>query len=420
MRWLLFLLISIFLTINVYADEVIHLTLKDVLTRISNDNPQVLMAKQRVRASIEQVAHARSALLPDITGVVSGARQTRDLRASGIALPGSPQIRPFNTMDARIQLTIDLFNPQTVKRLETAHKQKDLSKAQLDQLTEDLLALAAHVYLTARRSQQTVRSVTISYVHITDEFRKSKEALSQGLIDREEFLTVKANKEQVAYQLVRAKQQALETRLDLLAMLSINENVKIYFDDELLITVPTVTQKSTQLRLAEVDLSLAQAKKAHARTGYFPSIQGMGDLGYAGEDFNHSSRVYTVGIQARFPLFEGGQTRADINEAKAFEEERLINLNDIKLREALAEVKYRRNIEAMKALVRFKKSERKAAEQVFASIQQRYREGIVDRVALKSSEAAFAHVVDEYQEALSLYQLAHIQLAHQLGLMRQL
>jgi len=87
--------------------------------------------------------------LPHIEGVVSGGRQTSDLRAGGIQVPGfGPHTGPYTLFDARPRVTIALFDPSAMMRFQAAKKGESLSKAELEKTHEDVLALVATFLLT--------------------------------------------------------------------------------------------------------------------------------------------------------------------------------------------------------------------------------------------------------------------------------
>ncbi len=66
----------------------VRLTLKDALQSVDTVNFQVMMANARLEQAIARISQAQSDLLPHLEGDVSGGRQTADLRAEGIQIPG--------------------------------------------------------------------------------------------------------------------------------------------------------------------------------------------------------------------------------------------------------------------------------------------------------------------------------------------
>ena len=111
----------------------VRLSLKDALKNADTINLQVLMANARLDQAIARISQAQAALLPQLEGVISGARQTSDLRAEGlqIPIPGfATHVGPYNTFDARPRLTIALFDPSAFERFQAAKKGENLSRAE--------------------------------------------------------------------------------------------------------------------------------------------------------------------------------------------------------------------------------------------------------------------------------------------------
>ena len=133
------------------------LTLGDALQKANTLNLQVMMANARLSQAIARISEMQSDLLPHIDGVVSGARQTNDLRAEGIGFPGiGPHFGPYNTFNARPRVTVALFDPSAFERFQAAKKGENLSEAQLEKTREDILALVATLYIDAQRKEQSV------------------------------------------------------------------------------------------------------------------------------------------------------------------------------------------------------------------------------------------------------------------------
>ena len=104
--------------------------------------------------AIARISEAQSDLLPHLDGVVSGGRQTADLRSEGISFPGfGPHVGPYNNFDARARVTIALFDPSAFERFQAAKKGENLSQAELEKTREDILALVATLFIDAQRKQ---------------------------------------------------------------------------------------------------------------------------------------------------------------------------------------------------------------------------------------------------------------------------
>lgn len=60
--------------------SVIRLGLKDVFKIVQESQTDIMMANERIQQALARVGQANAGLRPQLHGVISGSRQTRDLR----------------------------------------------------------------------------------------------------------------------------------------------------------------------------------------------------------------------------------------------------------------------------------------------------------------------------------------------------
>ncbi len=413
-------LISLVFIQGLGAKETITLTLPEALTLAAKQNPSVLISAARVQMALARIDQARAGLLPEFNGVVAGSRQTRDLRSGGIAFPGTgPEIGPFNSYDARLRLSLSLFDVQMMGRFKAAKRQKELSKAQADRLKEDVLVLVAHLYLNAKQSARHAQHSKALLERDQLIYTKAKEQLKQGQINDIDLAQAKSQLLQSKYIVTQAKQQALEDRLDLLAALGIPDNKDIIFRDSTVLTLNKEKQSPLIIE-AQAQVAAAKAQTFVSEMGHAPKITGIADMGYAGEGFNDDSRVYSIGLQATIPLWQGGLTQAKIKEAKAMEAESAINLADVKQRVAFDIVASEKAIQQSRRYLAYRSHDVKTKQKELDLIKVQVDQGLKDQVALKKMIADMALAQDDYDQARALYQMAEITLAYAKGSMNEL
>ena len=416
MRLLIIILMLGVMPMTALAQETVTLSLVEVLQQASRSNPSLLMSQERVSMAIARLGQARSELLPQLTGSIAGSRQVRDLRTSGMSLPGvGPNIGPYNAYDARVKLTMDLFNPSALKRLAAAKLAKEASVSQMDKSKQDILALAANLYLEAKRNYQSLYVATQVLAYQQAVFNKAQVSFKQGLINDVELAFEQANLDQVKFLCKQAQANSTQSRLDLLAFLGIDGDRTIIYKKDALIKTAEDALESPQVRVAQADVLTAQAQTAAVKAGLLPQITGIADFGLAGRDFNHDSRIYTVGLQATIPFWQGGLTQEQINEARAKEKELSLALDDIKRKVNNDKQTSRAIIEKSKGLLQFRYSQLKAQRKSFVMTQRRVEQGLDDDIMLKQGMVQRLQAYDDFQEALALYQMAYIALAHAQG-----
>lgn len=407
------------------AQTATTLSLKDALEITRERHADIIMADERVQQAVAQLGQARSSLLPQLHGAVSGSRQSRDLRGQGIALPGDPHIGPFNAFDARIKMTQAIFDPAAVARLNAASEGEQLSLAEQRKVDEDVLALVATLYINARQSSALLRAQSVVFTSEESLLKTVQTKFNQGTAT---LLEVKQAKSRYSRFLVawhQAISDEAQARLDLCAALDLPMDQKIIYSDEA-ITFPFDVHNSDSLsdhpdvELADQDVRLKVAQRGLERAERLPQVSGLADYGRSGEGLDESSNTYTIGLQASLPIWEGGNREKRIKEASSRVRESEVNLDAVK-RETKARVLVA--IETMKQAEAYKdqaKDQHKAAEVQANLAQKKFEMGNGSKNDIDDGLAAKASAEANQADALAAYQSAQVNLAHAMGRIEEL
>ena len=407
------------------------LTLGDALHKANTVNLQVLMANARLEQAIARISELQSDLLPHIDGVVRGGRQTSDLRAEGLQIPVpgfGPHVGPYNTFDARGRVTIALFDPSALQRLQAAKKGEDLSEAQLQKTREDVLALVATLYVDAQRKEQSVGLLQTLLERDQMAYDLSVDNLNQGTGTDLDSDKLKSDLGQTKYLLAQAKLEAEDARLDLEAALQMPlDEPLIFLDDKVLLK--TLENKAAinfnhtanaDMLEASSDLEARKADQKTAVADFLPKISGNADYGRLGASPGHDSNTYSVGVAVSVPVWEGGVHQAKLKEVKGQIKEAEQRLLDASQQEQVNIAKARVAIKETDDLRTAKVQRRQTAQSSLriALHSQEIGSGSVFEVML--AKAALALAEDEYNEAQSAWTMAHIDLLHAQGRLREL
>jgi outer membrane protein TolC len=407
------------------SEHILRLSLRDALTMVHERQADVLMADERVNQALARMGQASSNLLPQFKGVVSGARQSRDLRGQGIALPGDPHIGPFNAFDARVKMTQAIFDPATMGRLNEAAKGKQLALAENRKLKEDILALVATMYINARQASNDLKAQRAQLTSDRQNLRSVDVQYKQGTASVLEWDQAKNRLAQSYWLWQQANTQEVETRMDLCAALDIPFDQKIEFmDEEIRIPVEkadeSILQKHPDIEAAKQSVELRSAQRGLERSQRLPQISALADYGRSGESVDESSNTFTVGLQASVPIWEGGLRKERIKESESRLKESGIQLESTK-RETRA--RYLSALEILKQAKVFKNQadiQLRIGERQLILAYKKYKMGNSSRLELLESWAARMRAVDMQAEAVSAYQSAQINLAHAMGMMESI
>ena len=402
--------------------------MKDALQGVDTANLEVLMANARLEGAIARISLEEADLLPHLEGDVNGARQTNDMRAEGMVFPMvGPHIGPYNNFDARVRVTVALLDPSAFERFQAAKKGEDLSRAELGKTREDVLALVADLFEDALRKQQTVALLKTLLDKDQMAYDLSQDNLTEGTGTDLDTNKYKADLDQTKYLYNQAKLQSRDADLDLEAALQIalvrplvlindNDFTKLLADDA---AVNFNNATNADMALAKSQL---EASKADQRTAYadlLPKVSGSADYGRSGESPGHGSNTYFVGAQVSVPLWEGGSQQAQLKQVKSQIKEAQENLSDAAQQQEVNVAKARDAILEAEDQMQAKAQKRITAEKslkIAFHAQQIGTDTVLD-VMLAKSDLSLAE--DEYNEAEASWVMAHIQLLHAEGRLRE-
>lgn len=152
----------------------------------------------------------------------------------------------------------------------------------------------------------------------------------------------------------------------------------------------TLLERRPDVAAAERQMMAANARIGVAKTAFFPAVSLTGSAGYASNElsslFNWSNRIWSLGPNVTFPLFDAGRNQAQFDQAEAAWQE--------------AVARYRaqiltafREVEDALADIRILEEQAEAQQQALAAARQsadlsgkRYRAGLVSYLEVVVSE----------------------------------
>ncbi len=399
----------------------LHLTLKRALEMAKLNNAQVIATNERVRQALADMFISRAALLPQLTGIFGGRRQTEDLRTSGIRLPGNPHTGPFNSFDTRGRLTMEIFDMAAVQRLEAAKAGHKLSQAELLKVRQDVLALVGAMFLEAQRADESVGLIKTNLRQMQLQYDIVKTRYKQGTASFSDLDKASVDLAQAQYSLSAYRTHARQMRLDLVAALKIPLDQPIIFEDDTSwLKKGTTAGTSPDVILAQNQLLQSRANEKAVQASFLPSIVASGDYGRSGQTPSAASNTYTLGVSVSVPVWEGGLKQAQLEQAKSKVRENEILLadakdqNQVKIKEALD------SVHEAQRLLNAKLQQLKYAQHEWAVAKDRLKSGLGSQQELDAAESVRAFAEDDKNEAQAVYWTAKLNLAHTMGRIEEL
>ena len=308
-----------------FSLPVLAITLQDAFNNAVKVDPTLRASKFTQEASNQNIAIARSRLLPQVSLLGSSNQLTQTTTQD---VPGSTSIsRSFSGPSVNHQFVIrqGLLRPKDVSGLNFAELQAQYGEVKYQSDMSDLWTRVTHAWIDLVGSTQLVEAYERPIKPLLSAVNQEKAKLKQGdgtkdaAIEAEAQYQFAAAMHQQALQNLRAKQRSFEvlTQADSKSLLGLrlNLNPTPTFEESDRDRLWTRTrEKSFDLKFSELQVLLQRERVRMARADHMPTLDVLASWNLAKNDAT-STQGYRyqnnqVGIQYMVPIYAGGSISA--------------------------------------------------------------------------------------------------------------
>ena len=411
--------------------DVLPLSLKDALDRALTYNLGLIESEQNTRTARAARLRSLNALLPDVSGRVSGSQQQIDLHAMGFNLqvPGfsiPTVVGPFGVADARVYVSQQIFNwsdIQALKAAAAAERATDLTYRS----DRDLVVLATgHAYLVVISDDATVASTRAQVAMAQALHDRTVDQNRAGVIAGINVLRARVELQTQRQRLIAAENQLAIDRLALARVIGLPKGQMFRLTDGAPfaplggITLDRALEQAYATRpdylSAQEKVRAAEHSRRSAAAGHYPSLAldaNYGDIG--SPNFGSSHGTFSAALTLKVPIFQGTRVRANTLQADAALEQRRAELADMdgrideQVRTAFL------NLTSSSSLVAVARSNIELADQTLAQARDRLSAGVADNLEVVHAQEAVAAANQSHIAALYSYNFAKISLAQAMG-----
>ena len=409
------------------------LSLREAVQRGIAYNLGAIGTAQAARQAHAQSTIARSALMPNISGYLQDTEETTNLAAFGLHfnLPASSGfsipslVGPFNFYDLRAELSQSVFDATARNNY---HSSQDVLRAnQLSaQDARDLVVLAvggAYLQVIAARArvasaraqldtanalyQQTLQQFQFGKVPQLDVNRSQVEALTQQ--QRLSSLQNDLGKQKI--NLARLTGLPPTDQYDLSEDVPFAPAPTLTVDDAL----KQAFDQRADLKAALAQLSAAQHQLTAAHDEHLPSVSVSGNYGVIGTAPSTTHGTFSVVGTVHVPIWQGGRTAGDIEQAEAALSQRQAEAEDLK---AQIESDVRNaflDLQAASTEVDVAQQNLQLAQQTLDQTRQRLEAGVSNNTELVQSQESVAGAELDYINSVFAHNVAKLSLARAVG-----
>jgi len=410
--------------------EVLQLSLTDALERGLRTNLGVIDKDLDSRLAQAERQRALSNLLPQLIGSVRHTTEELSLVTFGFKIPGIPNIiGPFSYQDARLTLTDQLFNLQSLYNFRSARESAHAAELSLADARELVVVVVGAAYYqvvasaarleTARaqgKSSQTLEELAQNQVRSgltpsIDAFR----ATVQRQTDQQRVAVYEATLEKDKLTLGRliglpaGQRFAITTPVPYVAWAGPGEEEAIR----------TARASRSDLKSAAAAWKAAELAKQAAEAQRLPSLAVSGDYGRVGKNLATTDSTYTLIAGVSVPIYEGGRIRSEVTRAEATLARRRAELADLEGRVDYEVRSYFLDLRAAETSVEVARKNVDLAEQTLTVAQDRFANGVTNNVEVVLAEQQLAAAHENYIASLFSHNFTKLSLLRAIGQVEQ-
>jgi len=408
------------------------LSLRDAVARGLEYNLGTEGLTQAIRQARGQARVARSSLLPNLNGYLREAVETENLAALGlrihVPIPGfsfPTIVGPFNYYDLRATLTQTVADLTALNNYRSAQELVKANEAALRDARDLVVLAAGGAYLQVMAAEARVRSAQAQIDTAQALFKQTQERRAVGLNPQ-----IDVNRSQVQLQTQQQRLMSLENdvakqkiNLARLVGLPVNDGYEIT-DDIPYSPAPDLTveqalkqalENRADLQSAEAQVRAAERTRSAARWEHLPSLALSADYGAIGINPAQSHGTFTVVGTLRIPIWQGGRTEGEAQEADAALGQRRAELEDVRgrieadVRNAFLDLK------TAASQLEVARNNQQVAGDTLGLTRQRFEAGIADAVEVTQAQESVVSADLDYITSVFAHNLSKVALARAIG-----
>ena len=408
------------------------LTLEEAIQRGLEHNLNVVDARYAVKSAEGQRRVSRAALLPHLLADMQETWQTVNLQAFGFRFE-SPiagfdfpsVVGPFSLFDVRGRISQTVFDRSAWNSHRAASESARAAEFSAQDARDIVVMAVGGSYLQALAARARVESGRTQLETASALLKQAQQRRAVGLVaqvdvDRAEVQALIQQQRLIALQNDFAK-----VKIDLARLIGAQPTDQFSLTEDLpFVPAPALDPNSAlqQARAERADLKAAvtavraaELELNASKSAYLPTVNVNADYGTIGPNPTEARRTFAVVGQVRVPLWQGGRTEGQIDQAGAILARRQAALDDLsrvvegEIRKAMFDV------EAFAAQVKVNERNLQVSRETLELTRQRFEAGVSGNIEVVQAQDSVSAAAFDYINSVFSHNLAKLNLARALG-----
>jgi outer membrane protein TolC len=408
------------------------LSFREAIQRGLDYNLGTVGSATALRQALGQARVVRSALLPNLEATLSETEQQLNLAIVGIGLRSPiagfsiPTIvGPFNYFDLRGRLSQSVVDFTAWKNYGSSKEIARAGRFTLQDAQSLVMFSVGGAYLQTIAAKARVDSAQAQLETAKTLFRQTAQERSVGLVAQTDVNRSRVQMLTEQQRLTTLQNELSKQKINLARMtgLPTNDEFEITDDVPFFPAPPTAVNDALQeayaqrqdLKAAEAQVRAATLTKAAAKAERLPSLSLSADYGANGLTPDQSHGTFNVTGTLTVPIWRGGRTEGDIEQADAALTQRIAEAEDLR---AKIESEVRNaylDLQAATNQVSVAGENVKVTKETLDLTRQRFQEGISDNLEVVQAQESLASADLDYINSVFAHNVAKLALARATG-----
>ncbi|MDE2230602.1 MAG: TolC family protein [Candidatus Omnitrophica bacterium] len=403
----------------------LDLSLAQAIDDAKHNNVLLKIAVEKIDEVRGRLWQNDSDLLPHLS---FGASQGRVFweNFAGQGLPAFGVIGPFNTFDARFQITQRIFDLSAISKFQAGQMDVAMAREEKELAQQQVVTAAVISYLDVLQAQEQLKAVEEDLRLAQTLVSLAQHQLKVGVVTN---LDVVRAQTRLAER--RAKEQEDIERLDT-AMLGFKRIIGLPLNSDLSLSDSLIFFKEKPMGLSDAiatalkhrwEMSIASSKVRYARYRLseavrerLPKVDLYGNYGQSAvEPDKYAHKAAQIAVNVSVPIFEGGQIAGEIRQ-QASQVKQAKTLYDDMRTQVQEDVRLAlQTLSTTTEEVKAASEALRLAGQQLGLARRQYTEGVGNNIAVVDAQAALENTRQSYVSALVQYHMARVNYYSALG-----
>jgi len=404
----------------------VSLSLAETIERGLRYNLGSILGGSAVASAEGARREARADLLPQLRAGVVESRQTINLAAYGLTLPGVPPlVGPFNLFDARVFLHQSILDLKARHRSQAAADTLEAARQDEHGVRDLVVLVCGQLYVQAVAGETRIAATRAQLDTADALLALARDRKASGLGAGIEVVRAEVQAQSVRQRLIVAEQEAAKEKLALARAIGLPLGQRFRLSDPMPFApaVPLTVEEAVErawagrpdLKAAQARVEAAEKLRQAAQGEGLPSLAATADYGAIGNDVPGALGTYTVGAALRVPVFEGGRVQARVREAQARVDQERARLADLRARIYYEVQAVFLDLKAASERVSVAEGALALAREQLQQAKDRFAAGVADNLEVVQAQEALADAAENRIASLYAHNVARFSLARTLG-----